>query len=341
MPEVSVQEWEEFYNHHPHAHMLQSPYWGELKTDATWEAVRVIKEGNGAQMLFRKLPMGYTLAFIPKGPLGDDWRKLRHDIDQACKARNAFVLRIEPNLWEDENIDLRDQGFIETPLNLHAPRTILIDISKDEEEIMAAMKQKTRYYIRLAMRRGVTVSISSDLETFHKLMVEMGERNNIGVQSLDYFHNAYQMFHDAGQGELLIAEYGGIPLSTVFLSIHGKRAWPIYGASSNQHRNLGATHLLEWESIRWAKQQGCSEYDMWGVPDHDEDFLEAHFTERRDGLWGVYGYKRGFGGQVVRNAEGWDRIYKPIPYQLYKQAISMQSVKSLLYRIRRKLWYRG
>lgn len=76
-------------------------------------------------------------------------------------------------------------------------------------------------------------------------------------------------------------------------------------------------YLLQWEAIRWAKAHGCTEYDLWGVPDVDEGKLETYFSERSDGLWGVYRFKRGFGGELRRAAGPWDRIYQPLLYQLY------------------------
>ena len=98
----------------------------------------------------------------------------------------------------------------------------------------------------------------------------------------------------------------------------GKRAWYLYGASNNLDRNRMPTYLLQWDALRWARAQGCTEYDLWGVPDEDADVLEAEFTQRSDGLWGVYRFKRGFGGQVKRAVGAWDRVYKPELYYLYR-----------------------
>ena len=78
------------------------------------------------------------------------------------------------------------------------------------------------------------------------------------------------------------------------------------------------TYLLQWEAIRWAKEKGCTQYDLWGVPDEDDETLEANFTDRNDGLWGVYRFKRGFGGEVKRAALAWDKVYNPILYFGYQ-----------------------
>jgi lipid II:glycine glycyltransferase (peptidoglycan interpeptide bridge formation enzyme) len=96
-----------------------------------------------------------------------------------------------------------------------------------------------------------------------------------------------------------------------------KRAWYVYGASNDQERNRMPTYLLQWEAIRWAKARGCEEYDLWGVPDENEETLEANFETRHDGLWGVYRFKRGFGGQLKRAAQALDKVYMPLFYKLY------------------------
>jgi lipid II:glycine glycyltransferase (peptidoglycan interpeptide bridge formation enzyme) len=97
----------------------------------------------------------------------------------------------------------------------------------------------------------------------------------------------------------------------------GRRAWYVYGASNDQERNRMPTYLLQWEAIRWAKSHGCTGYDLWGVPDEDEAKLEAEFESRHDGLWGVYRFKRGFGGKLKRAAQALDRVYNLLLYKLY------------------------
>ena len=78
------------------------------------------------------------------------------------------------------------------------------------------------------------------------------------------------------------------------------------------------TYLLQWEALQWAKNKGCKVYDLWGVPDYPENELEDNFLERFDGLWGVYRFKRGFGGQLKRTIGAWDRVYQPLLYKLYQ-----------------------
>jgi len=99
----------------------------------------------------------------------------------------------------------------------------------------------------------------------------------------------------------------------------GKRAWYFYGASNDRERNRMPTYLLQFEAMRWAAARGCAQYDLWGVPDEDEETLEAGFEQRSDGLWGVYRFKRGFGGLLRRAAPTYEKVYNPLLYALYRR----------------------
>jgi lipid II:glycine glycyltransferase (peptidoglycan interpeptide bridge formation enzyme) len=137
------------------------------------------------------------------------------------------------------------------------------------------------------------------------------------VHSKEYYQRAYELFHPKGTCELLVAEYDGKPLASLMVFANAERAWYVYGASNDQERNRMPTYLLQWEAIRWAKARGCEEYDLWGVPDENEETLEANFESRHDGLWGVYRFKRGFGGQLKRAAQALDIVYMPLLYKFY------------------------
>lgn len=323
MPLVSPSAWEAFLAAHPNAHLLQTRQWGQLKAAFGWETVHVIAGetggATGAQILFRRLPLGFTFAYIPKGPVGDGWENLLPDMDAACRARRALALKIEPDQWAQPGSGgAPPPGFIPSPHAIQPPRTIVMDISGNEAQILARMKQKTRYNIRLAEKKGVVVRPSNDLETWDRLMQETGARDGFGVHTRAYYQQAYDLFHPAGACELLLAEYEGEPLAGIMVFARGKRAWYLYGASASAHREKMPAYLLQWAGICWARARGCTQYDLWGVPDEDEQTLEANFLERSDGLWGVYRFKRGFGGQVKRAAGPWDRVYWRGLYWAYR-----------------------
>jgi len=231
-------------------------------------------------------------------------------------------VKIEPVEWECDDSRRRiaksgDFALRASPHNIQPRRTIIVDLRGSGEEILARMKQKCRYNIRLAEKKGVAVRTWDDVAAFHRMVLATGERDVFGVHSLEYYRRAYDLFHEAGMCEMLVAEYEGRPLAALMVFARGKRAWYFYGASTDESRNLMPTYLLQWEAMRWAKARGCEEYDLWGVPDEDEATLEANFETRRDGLWGVYRFKRGFGGELRRAAGALDRVYNLPLYRLY------------------------
>jgi lipid II:glycine glycyltransferase (peptidoglycan interpeptide bridge formation enzyme) len=149
-------------------------------------------------------------------------------------------------------------------------------------------------------------------------MAATGARDGFGVHHPEYYRQAYGLFQPSGQCVLMLATYQGQALAGVMTFIHGPAAWYFYGASSDRERNRMAPYLVQWEAMRWAKARGAASYDLWGVPDANEAELEAGFETRSDGLWGVYRFKRGFGGRLVRTVGAWDRVYNPLLYAAYQ-----------------------
>lgn len=334
MPLASFSEWREFIARQPNPHILQTAEWGKLKSAFGWQEQRLIHGSDGVQILFRSLPLGFSLAYAPKPP-ADGWlirpqAPLWAEIDALCRQRRAIFLQIEPDAWEEDLPQLPPASAwaagIPSPRPIQPPRTILVSLTGSEEEILGRMKQKCRYNLRLAEKKDILVRPWQDLDGFHHLMQITGGRDGFGVHSLDYYRRAYQLFHPVGMAELLLAEYASRPLAALMVFGVGQRAYYLYGASSEEERNRMPTYLLQWRAMQWAKQRGCLEYDLWGVPDADEASLEASFETRRDGLWGVYRFKRGFGGQVRRSLAPLDRVYNPALYRLYRLALRLKPI---------------
>jgi peptidoglycan pentaglycine glycine transferase (the first glycine) len=340
MSQVTPHEWKLFLEEYPNTHLLQTAEWGILKENFNWEVIRVIVGNVGAQILLRRILPGVKLAYIPKGPVGVSWEKsdtnktvwtnLLNEIDLICHQENVFLLKIEPDTWEivEKNNNHRDtdiqemaidppEGFRRSTHSIQPRRTFVVDLDIDEDHILGRMKQKTRYNIGLARRKNIIVHPSSDVKTFFHLMEETGARDQFYVHNQQYYQMAYELFHPIGNCELLQADIEDDPVAGLMIFTFGERSWYLYGASSSLHRERMPSYLLQWEAMLWAKRRGCKEYDLWGVPDESSKYLEEHFNVRRDGLWGVYRFKRGFGGELRRAAGPWDRIYKPLLYNLY------------------------
>jgi len=299
-------------------HILQTQTWGKLKSRFGWDWANV----NGTLLLFRRLPLGLRAAYAPRGPRFPLTAETLAALEAACRARGAFFLKLEPDMPDTPETAqaLAMHGFRPAKQTIQPRRSIILDITGSEDEVLARMKQKTRYNIRLAGKKEVKIRATNkekNLVDFNALMHITGARDGFGVHAASYYQAAYELFQPHGQCELFIAEYQGQPLAGVMAFTLGRRAWYFYGASANEERQRMAPYLAQWAAIQWARARGATEYDLWGVPDEEEATLEAEFETRHDGLWGVYRFKRGWGGQVVRAAGAWDKVFNPALYQAY------------------------
>jgi lipid II:glycine glycyltransferase (peptidoglycan interpeptide bridge formation enzyme) len=172
------------------------------------------------------------------------------------------------------------------------------------------MKSKTRYNIRLAKRKGIEIRAGDpgDFETIAAMYEKTAARDEFTIRPLDYYRDAWQTFYDAGMAHPLLAEYEGEPIAAIILIRFDERVIYMYGASTEKERNRMPNYRLQWEGIRWAKAQGAAVYDFWGAPD---EFVES------DPLWGVWRFKKGFAGQVVRHVGAWDYPVRPFWYWAY------------------------
>ena len=313
-------------------HLLQTWPWGELKARFGWQVERVAAGPALAQVLFRRLPAGVgSIAYVPRGPAGglDDpaaLSSLLAAIRPVARRRRAICLKIEPDREDDVGLVAHFQalGFRPSPQSVQPRRTLIVDLQGEPEEVLGRMKQKTRYNTRLSARKGVTVRPGSqaDLPGFYDLMERTAERDGFAIHSQAYYETAHELFVSSGRGCLLLAEHQGRLLAGLVAMAFGGTTCYMYGASSDEQRELMPTYLLQWEAMLWARREGCRFYDLWGVPDAEEEILEAGFAGRSDGLWGVYRFKRGFGGRLVRTAGAWDLVYAPLGYQLYSTALA-------------------
>jgi len=334
--------WNTFVASDPAGHILQSHQWGALKACFGWQPLRfTVQDGEriagGAQVLFRRLRhLGVlprpdvSIAYIPRGPVVDPADEdalaaLLSAIHQAARRAGAIFLKIEPNWTDDPSLRrlLVRHGFQPSVQTVQPRCTLLIDLQRSEEELLMAMKSKTRYNIRLAARKGVVVreGTEEDLDAFYRLLQETRQRDAFAIHTRGYYDLAWQTFAPADKVRLFIASYEDRVLGAIMVFAFGRIATYMYGASSDQHRNRMPTYLLQWEAMRWARDRGCHTYDLWGVPDEDEEVLESQFLERSDGLWGVYRFKRGFGGRVMRYVGAYDYVYRPRLYWLWTRAV--------------------
>ncbi len=309
-------EWNRFVAAAPNGHILQSWEWGEIKEQTGWEAIRLaITSGSdivaGAQILLRNLPLGLgRLAYVPKGPILD-WHdpflrdEMLASLRQLAIDRDVISLKIEPEAIDGPLTGkIRALGLApSTPVQLRS--TILVDLTATEEDMLARQKQKTRYNIRLAGKKGVTVSEAgaNELDEWYDMHAATAARDGFVIHSLDYYRLVLDVMRPRGMGTLLLARHDDDLLAGIVVFAFGQKAQYMYGASSNTKRNLMAPYLVQWEGMVWAKARGASIYDLWGIPDR---------LEEDEDLWGVYRHKRGYGGEIVRYVGAFDLVQSPL-----------------------------
>jgi lipid II:glycine glycyltransferase (peptidoglycan interpeptide bridge formation enzyme) len=277
--------------------------------------------------------------YLPKGPLLRDWgdEKLRQlvlsDLIKLARRKGAIFLKMDPDIPLGSGIpgtpegqenplgaaildELTARGFSYSDEQIQFRNTVLIDLSPSEDELLARMKQKTRYNIRLAARKGVIVreGNQSDLTLLYKMYAETSLRDGFTIRGQDYYQSVWQTFmaQDEPTCQPLIAEVDGDPVAAVMIFAFAKRAYYMHGMSRAVHRNKMPTYLLQWEAMKYAKAKGCTIYDLWGAP---EVFDES------DSMWGVFRFKRGLGGEVLRTIGAYDLPIRPYYYKLYTQVL--------------------
>ena len=308
------ESWNAFVAASPYGHTLQSWEWGEFKARTGWEPLRLaLCDEHGiraaAQVLIRRpLPFGFgKVAYVPKGPVLDyaDSALLGQMLDALVRLaanHHVLALKIEPEVVEPSPLgeELRCRGWRDS-LPVQMRSTIWVDLSSSEDAILARQKQKTRYNTRLAQRKGVNVSrgTAGDLEAWYAMFRVTAQRDGFSIHGLEYYRLALEVLEPPGLARLLLAHHDGDLLAGIIVFRFGRGAQYMYGASSNDKRNLMAPYLLQWEGMRWAKQEGAMVYDLWGIPDQ--------LSEDED-LWGVYRHKRGYGGEIVRYVGAFDNV---------------------------------
>lgn len=337
--DIDQKTWDIYISSFPEPAILQSYEWGELKSLHGWKPNRfaVEKEGKiiaAASVLKRKLPyINFNLFYCPRGPVLDfknteAFDFLLSEIKKEAKKQNAILLKIDPQIPENEVgvVEmLKSRGFKFQKKQIQPRSTLIIVLSKSEEELLKSFEEKTRYNIRLSAKKGVVVrEVSNDygVETFYNIYKETAGRDNFLIHPLKYYQNIKKCLIDKGMANIFIAYYEDKPIAGVYVFTFGKRAWYMYGASSNAHRNLMPNHALHWEVIKWAKQRGYTSYDLFGIPSTPNP---------QHPLWGVYKFKKGFNGALVKYIGVYDLALNPILYYLFDKGVSIfQNLRSLI-----------
>jgi lipid II:glycine glycyltransferase (peptidoglycan interpeptide bridge formation enzyme) len=340
-------QWNQIITSTPGGHLLQSWKWGQLKAQYGWRVTRLSwqdEEGTSlaaAQVMQRRLPFPglgdrISMMYCPRGPVLD-WsdpelrRLVLSELSEFASLKRAIFLKIDPSVplgygfpGEDgvQEIPVGDEVREELLLNgwgvasdqVQFANTLTLDIRPSEAVLLEGMKQKTRYNVRLASRRGVVVQLGDmkDFDLLYRMYAETSVRDGFVIRNPSYYQDAWGAFIEAGMAQPLIAFKETEPIAALIAFKFARTATFLYGMSRDLHRNTMPNHLLQWEAIRWSKDQDCDTYDFWGAPDQ---------LEPQDPLMGVYRFKKGFGARVVRTIGAWDFPIRKRLYWLYSVAM--------------------
>jgi peptidoglycan pentaglycine glycine transferase (the first glycine) len=328
---ASAREWNETLAGLPNAHLLQSWEWSELKRETGWTPRRIVFERAGrpvaaASISRRAVPRTpFGVAYCQKGPALDYddaplFGAVLERLARRAREERCIFLTVDPDVeWEQREaaLALRRAGYRPAASQLQAPSTVLIDLRGDDRELLKRMSSTWRRYVNKAQREGVAIraGTAEDIPTFFSFMQYTEGRQGFFIRPLDYYRSAFTRLHGAGIAELFIAEVDGAPVAGAFGCRLGKRAWYLYGGAIESGLKAHASHLLQWHTMRWARDGGCETYDMWGAPDDP--------TDKDDPLAGVYYFKRGFGGRHVRTLGAYDYVTSQPLYLLWQRALPL------------------
>jgi peptidoglycan pentaglycine glycine transferase (the first glycine) len=354
-----AEEWNRLIRCLPDPHILQTWDWAGIKEEFGWKAIPTIwvspQTANAgevriqaaAMILKRIIPIrGFSarvcVLYVPKGPLLD-WQDLQlrqrvlDDLQNFAREQRAVFIKMDPEIIlgrgipNTENqeecvpnksilVNLQRRGWSFSNEQVQFRNTVVLDLSPSEEIIKSNFKQKTRYNLNLSSRKGMVVRTGTldDLPLLYKMYAETSLRDGFVIRNENYYHVLWKAFIIPSQSERspfavpLIAEMNNEPVAALMIFIFASRAYYLFGMSRQVHRGMMPNYLLQWEAIKLARSLGCKQYDLWGAPD---DFVED------DPLWGVFRFKVGLGGSIIRTIGAWDFPVHPLLYKLYTQLL--------------------
>jgi len=318
---------------------MQLSQWGDYKSAFGWQPLRFgVETGGrlaaGAQVLIRRPALSpWAFAYCPRGPVLDPEdegmaRLLYSGIHDWCRGNRVVFLRIEPEYPNRKEIRdrLLSLGFRLTA-DTNQPRcTLLVDLNADQESLFKKLDGNARRLIRRAEENGVTVSegTAEDIPDFYGMMKQVGRQKHIPVHSESFFSEAYRFFHQAGICRLYMARQGDIPVAGVMVFRFRSRGTHLWAGFSEQGRRLCTGYKLHWSAILAEKERETACCDLWGIPDEIADMMERGepvSSSRSEGMWGIYRFKKGFGGEIACYTGTFDYVYRPSAYAFLQEFV--------------------
>jgi lipid II:glycine glycyltransferase (peptidoglycan interpeptide bridge formation enzyme) len=300
--------WDRLLQAQPEATLLQSWAWGSLQSRFGWSLERLVFDGGEAGVCSllrsRGLIPGAGSYYVPRGPAVpvDRRGEVLGQLEGWARRGSGSVLQVEPEGRPDGWRQVLDASGFRRGKSVQPEATQLLPIDMSPEQLRAGFKPKTRYNLALAEKKGVTVSAGREVETFARLSALTASRQRIHLPGAAYYRAALELFEPSDSVRLYLAHHEGDVLAGIMVFRFGRTAYYLFGASSQEKRELMPNYLLHWTAMLDFRGLGCTTYDWWGIPEEPEP----------DHPWyGLYRFKTGFGGETVRYPGLHERVLQP------------------------------
>jgi len=333
---LTKEQWNNFVKSHPKGNVTQSWQWGEFVKQLGNKVWRLaIQDGTkilgAAQIIEYEIALGSSFFYCPGGPLlgGKGEELLIVKIRELASQTGAVFLRIEIDFDGGGQKKPQLLGGFKSPA-----QTLVLDLRPGESDILAQMKQKTRYNIRLAEKKGVKVrevDAREGVEIFYKLAKEMMSKNKVGFFPKSHYEKLGEVLGKEGLLKIFVGEFKGEPLAAIIVSFWGPRATYMHGASTDKLRELQASHLVQWEAIGEAKKMGCKQYDFWGIAVRSEkrkvkSEKQEYKVDEGHPWAGITRFKLGFGGKLESFYNPQDIVFSNTWYNLFSIAAKARKI---------------
>ncbi len=310
--------WDDAAVRSPDGHVLQSAAWAKIRESQGWRA-EFHQFGTPlpvALVLWRSLPAGQSLAYVPRGPIAGDGAQLHEalaKLAELARERRAVFLKVDPEIDADRGASaLSAAGFRRAPDIQPVIATLELDLAPEEDALLGALEKDTRWSVRQAEKRGVSVRDANgdaDLRALYDLYVETGQRAGFITRTWDYYRRMWGTLVDAGHAKVRLAEKDGTPVAGALTWRCGEREVYQSAATNDAGRTAYAAYGLLWRCIIEARKGGARRFDFGGIP--------VDVTRKDDPMYGPYQFKKGFGGTPRRFVGAHDAVPNDLVYRAY------------------------
>jgi peptidoglycan pentaglycine glycine transferase (the first glycine) len=314
-------------------YITQTWEWGQLSHLGVMHRLAVADDASGRYlaamlMIETRAPLiNRPYLYAPRGPVCDDPRSpamatLLSGARELAKKLGCFMLKIEPQVVDSDVIwlsALKRYGLAVNPYATHPRRSWMVDVTASEDDLLMGMSMSSRQNVRKGLKRlNIRVGKGQeDKDHFYRIYTDTAQRDGFFIHPQDHYDEMLDLFISQGNGQFWLAEYEGVPIAAQVVMRCGNVATSMFSASSSskEFRSQRPNHPLQWTAMRWAKEHGCTIYDFRAIAERLEPDAE---------LYGLYTYKKGYGGYSWLSLMTHDAIYQPVYYLAYRQALRLK-----------------